>query len=133
MEMLPLFIYLAGIVDQINVSMVIVSTLLAVILALSYIYLHDQEYNRGVSSERDIEILRSRWKLWKKGLVGLIICGTIGLLSPNDKTMYAIAGTYGAVQIAQSPESKVLVEKSFKVINQKLDEMLESGKSKENK
>ena len=47
--------------------------------------------------------------------------------------MYAIAGTYGAVQIAQSPESKVLVEKSFKVINQKLDEMLESGKSKENK
>lgn len=127
MEMLPLFIYLAGIVDQINTSMTIVSIILVVVLGMSYFYICDQE------DKIDPDLARSYWKRWKKGLVGLIICGTIGLLSPTDKTMYAIAGTYGAVQIAQSPESKILVEKSLKVINQKLDEMLEPSKSKENK
>lgn len=129
MEMLPLFIYLSGIVGQINIAMTIISAiLLAAVVGLAII-LMDQEGSTKV----DPHIIKERWKFWRKLIVALVICGTIGLLAPRDKTMYAIAGTYGAVQIAQSPESKVLVEKSFKVINQKLDEMLESGKSKENK
>ena len=129
MEMLPLFIYLAGIVDQINITMTIISAiLLAAVVGLAII-LMDQEGSTKV----DPHIIKERWKFWRKLIVALVICGTIGLLAPRDKTMYAIAGTYGAVQIAQSPESKILVEKSLKVINQKLDEMLESGKSKENK
>ena len=127
--MLPLFIYLAGIVDQINITMMIISAiLLASVVGLAF-YLIENEW----SSKIDPYIIKERWEFWRKLIVALVICGTIGLLSPRDKTMYAIAGTYGAVQIAQSPESKVLIEKSFKVINQKLDEMLEPSKSKENK
>ena len=128
MEMLPLFIYLAGIVDQVNGTMTFISAILLVsVFALTF-YLIEQE-----KSKVDPHIIEAGWKFWRKLIISLIICGTIGLLAPKDKTMYAIAGTYGAVQIAQSPESKVLIEKSFKVINQKLDEMLEPSKSKENK
>ena len=129
MEMLPLFIYLAGIVDQVNGTMTFISAILLVSVFALTLYLIEQEkYNKV-----DPHIIEAGWKFWKKLIISLIICGTIGLLSPKDKTMYAIAGTYSAVQIAQSPESKVLIEKSFKVINQKLDEMLEPSKSKENK
>ena len=128
MEMLPLFIYLAGIVNQINIAMKIISALLLAAVVGMVFYLMEQE-----KSKVDPHIIEAGWKFWKKLIVALIICGTIGLLAPRDKTMYAIAGTYSAVQIAQSPESKVLIEKSFKVINQKLDEMLEPSKSKENK
>lgn len=129
MEMLPLFIYLAGIVDQINITMTIISAILLAAVVGLVLYLIE---NEG-SSKIDPYIIKERWKFWRKLIVALVICGTIGLLAPRDKTMYAIAGTYGAVQIAQLPESKILIEKSFKVINQKLDEMLEPSKSKENK
>ena len=129
MEMIPLFIYLAGIVDQINMTMTIVSAiLLAAVVGLTFYLLE----NEG-SSKIDPHIIKERWKFWRKLIVALVICGTIGLLAPKDKTMYAIAGTYGAVKIIQAPESKELFEKSLKALNQKLDEYIEPNKPKENK
>lgn len=129
MEMIPLFIYLAGIVDQINITMTIVSAiLLAAVVGLAFYLLE----NEG-SSRIDPHIIKERWKFWRKLIVALVICGTIGLLAPKDKTMYAIAGTYGAVKIIQAPESKELFEKSLKALNQKLDEYIEPNKPKENK
>lgn len=129
MEMIPLFIYLAGIVDQINTTMTIISALLlASIVGLTF-YLIEHEG----SSKIDPHIIKERWKFWRKLIVALVICGTIGLLAPKDKTMYAIAGTYGAVKIIQAPESKELFEKSLKALNQKLDEYIEPNKPKENK
>lgn len=129
MEMIPLFIYLAGIVDQINMTMTIVSAiLLAAVVGLAFYLLE----NEG-SSKIDPHIIKERWKFWRKLIVALVICGTIGLLAPKDKTMYAIAGTYGAVKIIQAPESKELFEKSLKALNQKLDEYIEPNKPKENK
>ena len=56
MEMLPLFIYLAGIVDQINTSMTIVSIILVVVLGMSYFYICDQE------NKIDPDLARSYWK-----------------------------------------------------------------------
>ena len=129
MEMIPLFIYLAGIVDKINMTMTIVSAiLLAAVVGLAFYLLE----NEG-SSKIDPHIIKERWKFWRKLIVALVICGTIGLLAPKDKTMYAIAGTYGAVKIIQAPESKELFEKSLKALNQKLDEYIEPNKPKENK
>lgn len=129
MEMIPLFIYLAGIVDQINITMTIISALLLAAVVIIAIILMDQEG----STKADPHIIKERWKFWRKLIVALIICGTIGLLAPRDKTMYAIAGTYGAVKIIQAPESKELFEKSLKALNQKLDEYTEPNKPKENK
>lgn len=129
MEMLPLFIYLAGIVDQVNTVMTLISTLLIVAIFGLICYLLEYE----TKSKSDAHIVQARWKFCRKLIYSLIICGTIGLLSPNEKTMYAVAGTYGAVRIIQAPESKELFEKSLKAINLKLDEYIESNKSKENK
>lgn len=128
MEMLPLFIYLAGIVDQINITMTIISALLLAAVVGLVFYLMEQE-----KSKVDPHIIEAGWKFCKKLIVALVICGTIGLLAPKDKTMYAIAGTYGAVKIIQAPESKELFEKSLKALNQKLDEYIEPDKQKENK
>lgn len=129
MEMLPLFIYLAGIVDQINTAMTIISTLLLAVVVILALVLMDKEG----STKADPHIIKERWKFWRKLIVAVVICGTIGLLSPKEKTMYAVAGTYGAVRIIQAPESKELFEKSLKAINLKLDEYIESNASKENK
>ena len=128
MEMIPLFIYLAGIVDQINMTMTIISALLLASVVGLVFYLMEQE-----KSKVDPHIIEAGWKFWRKLIVALVICGTIGLLAPKDKTMYAIAGTYGAVKIIQAPESKELFEKSLKALNQKLDEYIEPNKPKENK
>ena len=132
MEMIPLFIYLAGVVEQIGTGTTVVCVLLTIALALTFMYLHGEEYRKNLD-DSDRNILGARWRLWKTGLLCLILCFIISILSPNSKTMYALIGTYGAVQIVQSPESKVLIEKSFKVINQKLDEILDSGKVSEEK
>ena len=117
MEMIPLFIYLAGIVDQINMTMTIISALLLASVVGLVFYLMEQE-----KSKVDPHIIEAGWKFWRKLIVALVICGTIGLLAPKDKTMYAIAGTYGAVKIIQAPESKELFEK-----------YIEPNKPKENK
>ena len=61
MEMLPLFIYLAGIVNQINITMTIISALLLAAVVGLVFYLMEQE-----KSKVDPHIIEAGWKFCKK-------------------------------------------------------------------
>lgn len=124
MEMLPWIIYFAGISDSLKTTAVFISVVLVICLIALYrvlfeIFSGGAEYK----TELDDKIMKAGLKFGKFGFFSLIFFIVVYNLVPNEKTIYAIAGTYGAVQIVQSPEAKELMDKSLKVIGQKLDEM----------
>ena len=133
MEMLPWFIYLAGISESVKVASIIAIIVITICLIILGITLFDNFQNRGNRAEEMNEFLANGWKYFRLLFIPIAFFSFVAVFMPSERTIYAIAGTYGAVQVIQAPESRELMEKSLKVINQKLDSMLEPETEKEGK
>lgn len=63
-------------------------------------------------------------------LTGIIAIPTliVSTLLPNKNTIYAMASVYVAQVVIDTPETKSLIDKSFKLLDAKLDEALSTSK-----
>lgn len=51
----------------------------------------------------------------------------LNVLIPSQKTLYTLAGVYVGVQLMENPQTNELLNKSYKVINKKLDSLIEDS------
>lgn len=142
MEYLPLLIYFAGISNGIGMATRITAFVLSVASGLMIILFYGLKGDIAspYKEEHHIEKIKDQIISVKSGMrwciSGALIALFLNILTPSEKTIYAIAGTYGAVQIVNAPESKELMSKSLQVINLKLDSMINEltpTESKDNK
>ena len=58
-----------------------------------------------------------------------VIVGIVILFIPSKNTLYTIAGVYAGQQIIESEKVNSLLDKTYILIEQKLDEVIENDKS----
>jgi hypothetical protein len=69
----------------------------------------------------------------KKSLIIICIIGFFDIIIPSKKTIYLMIGGYAAESIYESPEAKAFGNKVLNIVNNKLDEIEQSTKTKEKK
>ena len=57
------------------------------------------------------------------------LVGTVILLIPSKTTLYVMAGVYAGQQVMESEKVNSLLDKTYILIEQKLDEVIANGKS----
>lgn len=70
------------------------------------------------------------WRAIKMSIVVCVLASTIAAVIPSKNTIYAIAATHYAQEIAGKPSVQILGDKVYQVLNQKLDEIIDN-KTKE--
>ncbi len=66
----------------------------------------------------------------KTMLTILVLCSAIQLAIPSKKEMYLIASVSVAEHIAKTPRGEAIVDKSLKILESKLDEIINESNSK---
>lgn len=111
---LALFVYLAGVIGNIQGFIVAVAIILAMALLFMIIHLHIED-----------ELVQ----LKKIYIVIPLVLGLLASTIPSEKTMYLMLAGYTTQKVVQSETG----DKVVKVINAKLDEYLEDMTKKESK
>ncbi len=80
----------------------------------------------GLTAETD-----ERLPYLKTMIATLVVCSAIQLAVPSKKDMYLIASVSVAEHIAKTPRGEAIVDKSLKILENKLDEIIsEAGNKK---
>lgn len=128
--MLILFLWLADVVTKFS-EIVGVMCFVAFMVSISgYVIMSFSifDYARygDLEAAKGVEVLIKKTK---------VICfisafvGTVILLIPSKGTLYTIAGVYTGQQIIESEKVNSLLDKSYILIERKLDEVIENDKS----
>ncbi len=79
----------------------------------------------GLTAESD-----ERLPYLKTMIATLVICSAIQLAVPSKKDMYLIASVSVAEHIAKTPRGEAIVDKSLKLLKNKLDEIISEADKK---
>ena len=129
---LILFIYFADIVENFKggFQFVICLTLgVSIMLYISALFSEVGFYNKE-EGERFKEKVT---KFLKPVLISLFVVGGFTMLLPSKQALHLMGGVYVGTQILESEKTNVLLDKSYKALEVKLDEMIKKGDENERK
>lgn len=112
---LPLFIYLAGMVDPLSKLFVIIAFLSGLVFGGSVL---------GILLEEEDNLIQKLKFGLKTSIPVLIFTSLLSIAIPSKDTMYLMAGGYAAQEIAASEVG----DKVKIIINQELDKLIENQK-----
>ena len=129
--MLILFLWLADVVTKFSEVVGVMCFIVFASSTLGYIFIKASIFEKisyhDIKAVDGYEVLGRQIKnVW---LISVIV-GTIILLIPSKGTLYTIAGVYAGQQIIESEKVNSLLDKTYILIEQKLDEVIENDKSK---
>lgn len=77
--------------------------------------------------------MKSLFKKLCRLLTASIFVGFLGILIPSPQAIYMMAGVEQAERIAERPETKEIGGKILRLLNQKLDDVLDEGPQSQGK
>ena len=122
-------VYLLNVVGNLSTIFVISSILLAAAVFATAIFFW---MDNGLPSSEDKETVRMVG-LWKKLAITAAILSLLAVFTPDEKTMYMMAGAYGTQKVIESPQGKQMADKIMTIVNAKVDEYVDeavNGKKK---
>lgn len=128
----PLIIYLVEVLDKISCALTFIFILSFVGAIIAFA---TWSFNANMSKYGDdYEAKASSAKKILKSIV-IVMCVTaiLDIIIPSKKTIYLMIGGYAAESIYESPEAKAFGNKVLNIVNNKLDEIEQSTKTKEKK
>jgi len=69
-------------------------------------------------------------RTFKSACITIAVCSLFLVFIPAKKTMYLMVGAYAVERVVETPEAKEFGSKLLKVVNSKLDEMIEKEDKK---
>ncbi len=118
-------IYLAGMVDKlvnllgIYQFVFLIATLVMTLAAMFSSWEYNQE-------GKFLDLLTKNFKALKSGFIVFIVATVMIIIIPSEKTIYLIAATSVSKEIIQSKGVQTLYDKTFKVLEGKLDAQLDA-------
>ena len=128
--MLILFLWLSDVVTNLSKIVGFMCFVAFMVTIIGYVILSFSifDYTRygDLEAAKGVEILVKKTKVicFISALVGTVI-----LLIPSKGTLYTIAGVYAGQQIINSEKVNSLLDKTYILIERKLDEVIENDKS----
>lgn len=122
--LLAFFIYLASVFDTLNSVAKIALFILFVTFCFSFIF------NMVSNADRNPFLHKVTSKSIKICIISSIIFGTIVILVPKSSTMYLMVGAYVGTEASKNPAVVNKLSKVNKIIDYKLDEILNELGSK---
>ena len=128
--MLILFLWLADVVTNFSEIVGFVCFSVFAISTLGYIFIKASIFEKisyhDIKAVDGYEVLGRQIKnIWLTS----VIVGIIILFIPSKSTLYTIAGVYAGQQIIESEKVNSLLDKTYILIERKLDEVIENDKS----
>lgn len=121
---LEIMIYLAGIAKGLK-DLIELIGILSVIGSVGFIFIVSMFMSMDHGSDDYLtNITKNKKIVGKMPYIGIALV-FVSILIPNDKTIYAIAAANVSKQIVQSKDFTTLYDKTYKLLEQKLDEQLE--------
>lgn len=123
--MLIFLVWLSEFIEKLNnvLSFVsLISFIVIIMSAVSYVINSNQYHNYEKFWFGESRVLL------KRGFLTLSISLFLHLVVPNKNIFYAMVGVYAGQEIIASPKAQELFDKSIKVIEIKLDEVIETSK-----
>lgn len=135
--MLIALIYLGSIISVFHSifdvgTLMIAMPVIAAIYFLAFMILDDfyPSYNERKQVKESIR--RYIPKLFRYGVFTVIAGFVLNIIIPTPPYYYAMVGAYAASEISKSDKANVLLDKSIKLVETKLDELIEQkSKTKE--
>lgn len=109
---LALFVYLAGIADDLKITFGLIASLLSIILTMALVFYLAIEY------DEDMRNMTKKTIKWSLPIC--LVCTIIALFTPNKNTIYLMAGGYAAQEVATGE----IGNKVMRIINLELDKRL---------
>lgn len=118
---LVLLVYLASIVDNLNLASCLFGIFSIAAIGFSYVAI---QWQRDFGKHQDVENAKSRAKRCSKPLfVTALICFILAILIPSERTIYLMAGAYATEQIASNNRVQKIGSDVLEVIENKLAEL----------
>ena len=122
-------VYSLNVLGNLSSVFVISSILLAAVVFATAIFFW---MDNGLPSFEDKETVRMVG-LWKKLAVTATILSLLAIFTPDEKTIYLMAGAYGTQKVIESPQAQQMADKIMSIVNAKVDEYVDeavNGKKK---
>lgn len=114
---LAIYIYLISVVTKFGdlLEIIAVTSMLSIVVLCAI---------SGVGAMTEEDWWRDSLKRTKWFIVAFLVTGLLGTLTPNEKTMYMMAGGYAAQSVVESE----IGDKVYTLINQELDKLITQEK-----
>lgn len=110
---LALFIYIAETIGKVGGAMLAFASMSVVVAIVSQLIYRSDDCEEA--------------KKWSKiSTIFALVFYTAWTILPTEKTLYVMAGAYTAQKIAENPKAQQISDKVFKIIDQKLDELVKT-------
>jgi hypothetical protein len=128
----PLIIYLVEVLDKISCALTFVFILSVVGAVIAF---GAWSFNADMTDYGDKYAVKaaSAKKILKSIVIAMCVTAILDIIIPSKKTIYLMIGGYAAESIYESPEAKAFGNKVLNIVNNKLDEIEQSTKTKEKK
>ena len=128
--MLILFLWLADVATKFSEIVGLMCFIVFVGTTLGYVFVKLSVFERIYYQDlKGLEAYETLGKQARNIWVVSVIVGIIILFIPSKGTLYTIAGVYAGQQIIESEKVNSLLDKTYILIEQKLDEVIENDKS----
>ena len=129
--MLILFLWLADVATKFSEIVGLMCFVVFVGTTLGYVFVKASVFERIYYQDlKGLDAYETLGKQVRNIWVVSVIVGIIILFIPSKGTLYTIAGVYAGQQIIESEKVNSLLDKTYILIEQKLDEVIENDKSK---
>ena len=128
--MLILFLWLADVAAKFSQIVGHMCFIVFVGSTLGYIFIKCSVFeNILYDNLKAINVYETLGKQIKNIWLLSVIVGSVILLIPSKTTLYTMAGVYAGQQIIESEKVNSLLDKTYILIEQKLNEVIENDKS----
>ena len=123
---LLIFFYLVELIPGIKKAAAFLSSFILLCLVLAVIFIIICRFNEKDITEGLNAVVKKVERSLKPLVILFVVLILFKIILPSKEFIYIAGGLYAGNEIMDNPKVNALFEKSYKIIDSKLDEMLQS-------